>query len=146
MGEISPAIIQILQKREIVRSPKGASVDKYNDTACGTYPWVFFRKALTTSLTPRLICFLLAPFLANFNTFLQSLSSASGLAITLIADFFAMAPSAIANKLPNCVHQCDSCCTDVPRSRGERSKFFNVNPRQILGDRRTHIPHALTRH
>lgn len=110
MGEISPAIIQILQEHEIVSSPKGAPVDMYSDTACVTHPWVFFRKALTTSLTPRLICFLLAPFLANFSTFLQSLSSASGLAMTLTADFFAMAPSAIANQLPNCVHQCDSCC------------------------------------
>lgn len=65
-----------------------------------TYPWVFLRKALTTSLTPRLICFLFAPFLANFNTFLQSFSSASGLAMTLIADFFAPATSAIWQVCP----------------------------------------------
>jgi len=56
----------------------------------GTDPCVFLRNALTTSLTPRLICFLFAPFLASLSTFLHSFSSARGLAMTLIADFVAI--------------------------------------------------------
>ena len=56
----------------------------------GTDPCVFLRNALTTSLTPRLICFLFAPFLASLSTFLHSFSSARGLAMTLIADLVAI--------------------------------------------------------
>ena len=56
----------------------------------GADPCVFLRNALTTSLTPRLICFLFAPFLASLSTFLHSFSSARGLAMTLIADLVAI--------------------------------------------------------
>ena len=48
---------------------------------CDAHPLNFLRMALTTSLTPRLICLRLEARLASFSTFLASFSSARGSAM-----------------------------------------------------------------
>ena len=86
MGDMSPAIRHSLLRTHTALGTAQTLVQQ-RDEVQETHPFVCFRSALTTSLTPLLSCLPFAAFFTSLRARLLSLSSARGVAIGLRRSF-----------------------------------------------------------